>query len=79
MRDRRARYNTTMVKIGLANELYYLNRKKVQESKNKSGLVHNISNRLVDFLNNRRGDCVIGGNKEQLQKIIDYQRVKTIR
>jgi hypothetical protein len=79
MRKRFNRYNTSMVKIGLINELYYLNRKRVQETKGKFVLVQNISNRLIDFLNNRRGDCIIGGDKVHLLKIIDYQKVKTLR
>jgi hypothetical protein len=79
MREKGRRYNISMVKIGLTNELYYLNRKKVQKSKGKFVLIQNISNRLIDFLNNRRGDCIIGGDKEQVLKVIDYQKIKTLR
>jgi hypothetical protein len=79
MRERSIKYNTNMVKIGLTNELYYLNRKRIQESRNKFILIQNISNRLIDFLNNRKGDCIIGGNKERVLKMLDYQKVKTFR
>jgi len=73
------RFNTSVLKNGLINELYYLNRKRVQETKGKLILVQNLSNRLIDFLNNRRGDCIIGGDKSRVLKVIDYQRVKSFR
>jgi hypothetical protein len=79
MRERSKKYNTCMVQIGLTNELYFLNRKRIQESKSKLNIVQNISNRLVDFLNNRKGDCIIGGNRENVIKMLDYQKVKTFR
>jgi hypothetical protein len=79
MRDRRIKYNSNMVKIGLTNELYYLNRKKNQKPKDKSNLMKNLSNRLIDFLGNRKGDCLVGGDKGQIIKVLDYQKVKAYR
>jgi hypothetical protein len=72
MRDRRIKYNSNMVKIGLTNELYYLNRKKNQKPKDKSNLMKNLSNRLIDFLGNRKGDCLVGGDKGQIIKVLKH-------